>query len=50
MIQQRILEKASQDGSNWAVRKLDGDLRISENYKIGIYHQKCSDLFLLEKC
>ena len=46
MIQQGILEKAPQGGSNCAspivaIRKPDGDLRICEDYKIGVNCQIC---------
>ena len=52
MIEQGILEKAPQGGSNWAspivaIKKTDGDLRICGDYKIGVNHQICSDSFPL---
>lgn len=52
MVEQGILEKVSQSGSNWAspivaICKPNRDLRICSDYKVGVNHQICSDSFAL---
>ena len=52
MIQQGILEKVTHEGSNYAspiviIKKTKGSIRIFSDYKIGINHQICLDLFCL---
>ena len=52
MIQQGILDKVTHWGSSWAspivaIKKIDGDIKICSDYKIGINHHTCSDLFPL---
>ena len=52
MIQQGILEKVTHGGSDWAslivaIKKTDGDIRICGDYKNGVNHQICLDLFPL---
>lgn len=50
MIQQGILERVTQGGRNWAspvVKKPDEDLRICDDYKIGVNHQIYWDSFPL---
>ena len=52
MIQQGILEKIIHGGSDWvspivAIKKTNGDIRICSDYKIGVNHQICLDLFPL---
>ena len=51
-IQLGILEKVTHRGSDWtslivAIKKTDGDIRICGDYKIGVNHQICLDLFPL---
>ena len=52
MIQKGILENVTQKGSNWAspivaIKKIDEDIRICDDYKIGVNHQICSNSFPL---
>ena len=52
MIQQGILEKVTHERSDWAspivaIKKTDEDITICNDYKIGVNHQICSDLFPL---
>ena len=52
IIQQGILEKVTHGGSDWvspivSIKKTDEDIRICDDYKIGVNYQICSDSFPL---